>query len=171
MINLFPLYPTTDSATTVRKLRSFEQLPVGWHYGSGGPASRTVIDAAVSLYEQMVSLGLTRTDAFPGAEGEIQVTAYHRQHFVAVTIDPHLAYTVCHEDGDVDCCEVEGGNRAEAIEQLREITREIWGSSVSSTPGIMIPTAVGLGTWHSRSPLAGACLSSTPTALKQPAVA
>jgi hypothetical protein len=55
---------------------SFCDLPVGWHYGDGAPPSKETINLALRLNQEAVEAGFEKTNAFPGIEGEIQVTAW-----------------------------------------------------------------------------------------------
>jgi len=103
---------------TPGKILGFTELPTGWHYGNGGPISVDVVQIALDLNAYLVSSGLINTDAFPGANGEIQLTAYHttadgRQHFIGIMIEPtrelSLVYEINGQDGraPVEAADVE----------------------------------------------------------------
>lgn len=61
---------------TADKIRSFGNLPAGWHYGSGVPAPAIVVDLALKVEDMLRASGYPETDAFPGCDGEIAVTGY-----------------------------------------------------------------------------------------------
>ena len=61
--------------STAKKLQSYLNLPVGWHYGASGPASPDVVSLALRA-ELMLREAGYETDSFPGADGEIQVCGY-----------------------------------------------------------------------------------------------
>ena len=73
---------------TAEKILSFRELPVGWHYGDGAPPTNKTVDAALRLNEEAISSGFEKTNAFPGVEGEIQVTAYTDSLCLEFTIEP-----------------------------------------------------------------------------------
>ena len=88
-------------ASTPAKIISFSDLPVGWHYGEGGPPTSSTIDLAQDLYWSLEALGYTQTDAFPGIHGEVMVTGYWGTRYAELiaekddTISIHLE-----RDGD-----------------------------------------------------------------------
>ncbi len=57
------------------KIKSFNKLPKGWHYGLGGPCSQKVIDKATDLYN-FSQIYDTEINVFPGLDGEIAVNFY-----------------------------------------------------------------------------------------------
>jgi hypothetical protein len=121
---------------TPLKLESFRHLPIGWHYGKGGPLSKEVVDKAVQIYNHLLFLGFTRTNAFAGAGGEAQIAVYHREHHIAITIEPNLLFGLEHEvDGKEALCH-ENLRFNELKSKLRAIADEIWSTSGSSTQRI-----------------------------------
>jgi hypothetical protein len=123
---------------TLTKINSFASLPVGWDYGQGAPASVNTVSRARDLYYELTQLGFTRTEAFPGTDGGIQLTAYERdlQHIVVI-VRPSGEISLTHKvNGQrtgpsivaTDC------NMVKIKTSLREIAREKWNISVSSTP-------------------------------------
>jgi hypothetical protein len=89
----------TSSAATAKKIREFSALPRGWYYGMGtGPSPRTIHIALAYLSALMV-YGFSETDAFPGGDGEIMITAYSNSHCIEVTVDVDTTFTVSHQDG------------------------------------------------------------------------
>ena len=78
---------------TIAKLLSFLDLPDGWHYGSGSPPDSVRVQNAVGIIDLFASHGLVKTDAFPGIDGEVRITAYHNTSYLEVTLE--LDGTVC----------------------------------------------------------------------------
>ena len=126
---------------TERKLYSFTQLPAGWHYGRGGPISREVLTQAELCYWQLLMHGVSRTDAFPGVDGEVLVTGYikdvmGRQHYIGIEVGRGGQIEVTHEVNDVECCVEEGLDLTGSNRVISKISEEIWGTSGSSIQNI-----------------------------------
>lgn len=133
---------------TERKLRSFASLPNGWHYGKGRAISGDAIACAEKVYRALVIIGLSRTDAFPGADGEVQIAAYHGEHTVTVEVGSDLTLSLVHEVDDKECCAIDNVQLAAVKHALSNIADEIWGMSVLSTRSIGKLHEGALGTWH-----------------------
>ena len=133
---------------TEEKLEEFRNLPDGWNFGVGGPIPANQIDAGKAVYRQLLALGFSRTDAFPGPNGEVQVTAYKSDHIISVTVEADGTYTVCHEQSDHDDVEEERREWAEAKQILRKIAGEIWGTSDLLTQSYSITTQTDSATWR-----------------------
>jgi hypothetical protein len=121
--------------TTVRKIDRFRSLPVGWHYGRGGPISDSVISLTQELHRFLLQIGLTKTDAFAGADGEALLTAYHEQHYVAIVVEPTGEISVAHEVAGTDVASAEDLDLKEAKGHLLAIARDIWSLSAPSIHG------------------------------------
>lgn len=107
-------------------------MPIGWHYGRGGPAQPHVIEAALRLNSIACKAGL-ETNAFLGPESEVQVTVYHGPHYLEFTIA---------NDGLVDYVRENDHHETDrkpeltldaAFSQLNGFVDDIWRSSVSYT--------------------------------------
>ncbi len=118
---------------TPLKLQSFRNLPVGWHYGQGVPLSEEVVDKAEQIYEQLMFLGFTRTNAFAGVDGDAQIAAYHREHHLSITIEPNMSFSLEHEVSGKEVLNHENLKLAELKSKLRGIAKAIWSTSGSST--------------------------------------
>jgi hypothetical protein len=78
---------SVGGATTNEKILSFCHLPSGWNYGRGKPASvKTALDA-MNFVNLFYVKGVRETDAFPGPNGEIAVTAYAQDYYLNVGIE------------------------------------------------------------------------------------
>lgn len=117
------------------KIDSFASLPIGWDYGQGVPASVNTVSLARDLYYELTQLGFTRTEAFPGTDGGIQLTAYEvdLQHIVVI-IKPSGEISLTHKINGQRIRPSIVADRNMIKTSLRGIAREIWNISVSSTP-------------------------------------
>lgn len=127
------IWLTLSAPRTLTKLDRFKDLEAGWKFGRGGPISEPVIARAKAIYSALMALGLHRTDAFAGADGEVLVTAYYLKNYVSIEIDPSGMYSLVHEHDKKECCDFETLNLEQLKEHLRAVAREIWGTYDSST--------------------------------------
>jgi hypothetical protein len=123
---------------TLAKIGSFASLPVGWDYGNGVPASVSTVSLARDLYYELTQLGFTRTEAFPGTDGAIQLTAYEGdlQHIIVI-VRPSGEISLTHKiNGLRTWPSIVAADRNTATIKtiLREIARDKWNIFVSSTP-------------------------------------
>jgi hypothetical protein len=142
------------SADTATKILSFGQLPVGWHYGEGGPINRNIINTAIALFWQFFWPRFTDTDAFPGVDGEIMVTAYEGNHYVEVIVEADGTMSLTHEFEDEEMCALERRTPEEVSHKLAEVVGEIWNTSAFYTAITLIPdpSKIALKVWHSETP-------------------
>lgn len=128
-----------ESNRTKEKIDSFARLPKGWHYGKGEPIGLETRLLASDLQGRLLRAGFMQTDAFPGEDGEIQLTAYHDQHLVSIMIEPPGVMTLSHQIDGVDLFEpVVTADRSQIERKLRSITGAIWNIYDSSTPKTLI---------------------------------
>lgn len=69
------------------KVESFRNLELGWFYGSGIKPTDATIRNSLILLEEIINSGFEKTDAFPGENGEIQVTGYLRDEYIEIIVD------------------------------------------------------------------------------------
>lgn len=158
------------TTATEMKVKSFENLAVGWHYGEGGPIEPEIIARALDIYEMFLLHGLTRTDAFAGVNGEVQITAYRADHFVSVTVERSQSFTLVHElPNDTGPDRYEDGLALEQLKQrLGEVAEIICPISASSTLATSTAQRAGSLIWHSSAlQTAVGCLYSSSSAPKQ----
>jgi hypothetical protein len=86
----------TLTKNTEQTISSFAGLPPGWDYGSGGPIETSVIEAAIE-WSRFFGLQGFRTDAFPGGEGEISVSASIADHYLEVIVEADLTISVAYD--------------------------------------------------------------------------
>jgi hypothetical protein len=90
----------TFAHPTDEKLFDFSLLKRGWNYGEGEVFSTEAINSARDLHREIIFRGYSTTDAFPGLDGEIQVTVYEGDHFLTFEFDNSGTWSVTHETGD-----------------------------------------------------------------------
>lgn len=118
-------------AYTLRKIRNFESLPEGWHYGEGVPASQEYINTAEAILDTARRLGFSLFDAFPGVDGQIQLTIYDQEKYIEITLESDETITLIYE---IDRCEIlcrESLSVFDMATLLEEIALGLWDSSES----------------------------------------
>ena len=153
-------------SATARKIESFRSLPAGWHYGQGGPLNMVVIEKALEMDGYYRKLGFTSTDAFPGADGELMITAYRGPHCIETTISTDLRYSVTYEcDGAEMSATPNDINEVSAKRKVLQIGAEIWlGLLGLSTEGSTTKRVRGSQASRSRTLKVGGFLSSVEIA-------
>ncbi len=119
------IFSKVDSS---KKVDSFSNLPNGWHYGQGVPPLAQVIDKAKKLNDLALNVGFKGANAFPGIEGEIQLTVYFRDIYLEFTIPPDGLITYVYEL-DHQEIEYEQISYNQAIAKIRSFRGIIWASS------------------------------------------
>lgn len=115
-------------SVTAEKIKSLSSLPVGWHYGQGGPLSGNVINKALEIDTHYRQLGFTATDAFPGVDSELMITAYRGSHCIETVISSDARYSVTHEHDDTEISATLNVDETTAKRTIIRIGREIWRS-------------------------------------------
>jgi hypothetical protein len=127
------LWSSLSLPKTAEKIISFRQLPRGWHYGSGVPASREAFSAALKLLTTATFGGFSDTDAVPGFNGEIQLFVYHKSSVLEFTAQANGSIDYRREDNNRSVAERDDLTTEEALDILREFETEEWRLSGSST--------------------------------------
>jgi hypothetical protein len=116
------LVATQESLTqTTAKILSFGELPVGWHFGGGVPPAKETIAAALHLNREAEASGFDKTNAFPGIEGEIQVTAHLGALCLEFTIERDGGITFVKEKGGQEIAYESGLTLDEAIGRFHTV--------------------------------------------------
>ena len=91
-----------ESDLAREKILKFKQYREGWDYGDGVPFNRNTIWQALSLNRILMLYGVSKTNAFPGADGSIMVVGYLDPWCWEFIIEPDRTITVVTEkDGSV----------------------------------------------------------------------
>ncbi len=138
---------STTQYDVPEKLTSFKTLPIGWHYGLGGPISDDVIEAAAAIYRRFRLVGFSRNDFFAGASGEVLLTAYHRKHYIDVIVEPTKKFSITYEVNDSEKLFREDLEFNEINKEILEIAGKIWNISGSFTPTTMIIPGTSSTIW------------------------
>jgi len=131
------------------KIRSFADLPIGWHYGSGGPSPQIVVEAALRWCDYLRGVGLSDIDAFPGDSGEILLSAIFGSHSVDIITEVDGTVSVAYERNDVELWQKSHVYPLEAQSIVAGLAREIWNSSAGSIVIDLIPERSALPAWPS----------------------
>ncbi|EIC23373.1 hypothetical protein [Thiorhodovibrio frisius] len=129
-----PRLGTADQLKAKKKLQRFLTYPSGWHFGEGIPFVQKTLSNADQLIDLAINYGIEGTDAFPGVDGEIMVTLYHRRGRL------YQEFTV-EADGRIHFLFEKDGKEVldqtidmhAAKEHIRRLWREQWRLSDSST--------------------------------------
>jgi hypothetical protein len=130
-------------SSTLTKINGFAKLPVGWDYGQGVPASARAVSDARSLYYELMQLGFTRIDAFPGTDGAIQLTVYEANfRYLIVIVKPSGEISLALKNNGnrdlpniitTDINVIKTRIREMSVDKFREIVAEKWNIAGSYT--------------------------------------
>ncbi len=84
----------------IERIQEFANLPYGWHFGGGiaPPVDRIV--SAVHFIQRAGLQGVKRANAFPGVDGQIEVTFYDDDRMLEITIEDDDSLTVAENKGN-----------------------------------------------------------------------
>ncbi len=117
---------------TVNKIQGFSNLPRGWYYGEGEAPSKDAINLALKLNEQAFANGFNKTDAFPGINGEIQVTAYFDLFFIEMTIERNEEISYLFEFNKEEIEYRENLSYFEMVKKIMQFKGPLWALSTQS---------------------------------------
>lgn len=153
----FVWFPTSFLSAAQIAIDSFAEMQDGWHYGSGlAPDANTRRRASVAL-ERMQTLGLRDIQAFPGADGEILLSATRGDDYFSATIERNGLYAFNHEHADEEVFYREGLSLGEFIGVITEAIGGVWHTSGSLAHGGLITKDASSMTWLSKSPPTAEC--------------
>ena len=146
-------YPISEIES---KIIAFRGLPRGWNYGQGVPPSEETINIARALNTDLQRSGFQKTNAFPGIDGEIQITAYHESFYLEFTISVDGKITFVQERDNEELRYEEGLSVADAVNKIRAFWGSLWASSdLSITYTTMTPKKRDLPVLHSETQATG----------------
>jgi hypothetical protein len=138
-----------STSRTAEKIKSFAQLPSGWNYGSGDAAPSEIVEQALSYLYRLISFGFSETNAFPGPDGAIMVTAYEGKHCIEVTVEIDGTITVAYQfEGRDTSFEPELSSRdaySEILRVVKDIERARCATSDWLISNITTPRKVNSG--------------------------
>lgn len=120
------------------KILGFRSLRNGWYFGEGVPPSEETVHRAIRLNHDMRQNGFNETDAFPGADGEICVTAYYGLIYLEFTLESDGLITYALEYGNTQIEFKENISFNDARSLIWSFWGEIWRSFGLSNASNMI---------------------------------
>ena len=145
------------------RIRSFQDLPAGWHYGDGVMIPDHVRDGALKINEMFVRHCAEDIEAFPCADGGILVSGYRGKWTVDVLCRPCGMFDISLEENGIlqeDRTDQNLGDLETFLKGLK------WQKSFAySTRNYSVSTKVDLKVPRSGSPLTEATPSSIKTVL------
>lgn len=126
-------------AQTATKVVAFGASPVGWHYGCGIPAAATTVQRALDLLNFCGKVGLYDTDAFPGSDGEIAITAYSGTFYLRVGLEADDSHTVLLQDQGEDILEKDDASLTQAYAMIENAAKIIERACPTSGWSILDP--------------------------------
>jgi len=144
---IFNFPPPKD--VTAEKIRSFADLPAGWHFGVGRPSDIAETQRALAILDDLRSLGFTTTNAFPGQDGEIAVTVDALDNDIEIIVEVGELYTLVRDKNLIELERFERISLTDLKGLLAKISGEIWNSSVYYTQNIMMPQKIDSKALHS----------------------
>ncbi|MDQ2693776.1 MAG: hypothetical protein M3Z21_00085 [Pseudomonadota bacterium] len=127
-----------DSALTAtnNKLDEFQRLPIGWHYGEGKPPRTDTLQMARELHQTIINCCFSKTDAFPGIDGEVQITLYYDgrdgRDYLEFTIETGGLVNFVQELNDEEVESKVNLSLTDAQEIIENYRDRVWDSFVSS---------------------------------------
>jgi hypothetical protein len=146
---------------------SFGQLAAGWNYGSGAPAPRTTIDAALKIYSQLRDAGAEALEAFPETKGGILISGYHASETIDVLCRVDGRFNLFHEHDDREIKDSEGIDSTTVTNYFLELAWRPHRSFDSFTPNISAMKRTGSKVWRLKSQTMDVPLLMPPVRLKQ----
>ncbi|MBI2975463.1 MAG: hypothetical protein HYY33_00765, partial [Chloroflexi bacterium] len=101
--------------------------------------SYEAIQKALELNATFATIGFSKTNAFPGVDGEIQTTAYHGPLYLEFTIEPDGKISYICEHGNEETEYQSGLDIDQAIEIIRSFRGRLWALSASFINSTMTP--------------------------------
>jgi hypothetical protein len=137
---------------TLRKIKRFAHLLPGWHFGEGVPPSHGMVLSATLLNLDLQLAGFDKTNAFPGVDGQIMVTAYHDDFYFEFSLELDGLVNFVMEVGDREEFARDGLSIGQVRSLITELATNVCSISESSTITISTPKNVMSKAWHSGIP-------------------
>jgi hypothetical protein len=137
-------------SATEAKLASFSALPNGWHYGGGQAIRMDVISRAQRMLGIFAEFNIRKTDAFPGASGEVMLTAYTDHDYYELVFAPSGEISLLREVNRVEDFSQAGLDENTAAWQLRELLGDKCITSGCYIRSILTLREMNSKVWHSR---------------------
>src|SRR5258708_5865109 len=106
---------------TEQKISRFKSLKKGWHYGEGVLIHDQAVQEAISVHHELVLRGFYETNAFPGLDGEIQITVYEDSDYFSFEREPSGDWIISHEQNGTEIELLENQN----LKQVSQYTNTL----------------------------------------------
>lgn len=123
---------------TIRKINNFVYLPAGWHYGEGESPDSQIIEDAENFLRLAEGWGISEANAFPGIDGQIELTFYVKEKTFAFVFDIDNTFSITEEVKGKIISDIYEQPYKVAEDKLWDISQENQTISDSSTYGIGI---------------------------------
>jgi len=133
---------------SLRKINEFCNFSKGWHFNEGVPPTKKIARKAIILVEHAI-MSMFDTDVFPGIDGEVMVTIYHKNHYLEFTIETDEQVTFVYQINNKDVAYEESISFDSALKKLNYFSESIWNTSELSTASIMTQESKSSKAWPS----------------------
>ncbi|MDQ3011199.1 MAG: hypothetical protein M3X11_10920 [Acidobacteriota bacterium] len=114
---------------TREKLLSFACLHRRWNFGEGVPAKELSLQRALAILESLDDAGFSYTDAYPGLDGDILLSAYALPDYYDFKVKVDGSVTVTHTRGEEDKFYQEAMPLVEVFSNIKKFASEKWPTS------------------------------------------
>ena len=80
-----------------QKIRSFAELPEGWHFGEGVGATEAAVGSALAINTLLADYRARNIEAFPCVDGGVLVHGYQGTDILEIQCDPDNKVHLVHE--------------------------------------------------------------------------
>jgi hypothetical protein len=127
-----PVYYRPTRSDIEARILSFGELGDGWHFGEGQAPPIDIIDRAIELHHILKSSGFRSTNAFPGIDGEVIVSAYRENFYLEFTLEVDGSLSFIFEQNDVEEISIEGLTIENVLSVIDDTWDKIWNALGSS---------------------------------------
>jgi hypothetical protein len=145
-----------NTSGTERAVLGYAKLKAGWHFGKGEAPVQDTIDLAIKLLRYATQIGLTKSDAFPGVNGEIQLSFYRGETTIELIVEPNQTVSIFYETSEHEDQPIGGRSYDETIIWLSQISGRIWNTHISLAQSTLMSSGGGTHEWHSGTQAMGA---------------
>ena len=118
---------------TKEKLISFASLPSGWNFGEGIPTQELPLKQALAILEVLDKSGFHHTDAYPGVNGDVLLSAYALPDYYDFKVKLDGSVTVAHMHDEEEKLYQEAMPLVEVFGKIKEFASQKWPTSDYST--------------------------------------
>lgn len=117
--------------STERRIRDFGHFTDGWHFGEGKEFEIDAIQEALKLHQHILECGFFETNAFPGLDGEIQMTVYSEHDYFQFERDSGGVWEIIHEQAGATLESLAGLDFEHVVEFVKTMRQKLWNAFAS----------------------------------------